>query len=249
MYIERLRLSSGMTRQEVPWSWPWHVYLASIAYHSHFEACFGRSEDKWREISAAQHILGPRAINPDERMGNRQERSDKEKSDCDWLEIIINRFSVSDYLATFTYFSRFKFCMWGPEVLCRTVKACPELLVQVCLCFCSVAVCEFPPLQRPPVAPETLTDTRQVFPLRRHILSTSWSSANSVLQGSTREGNSRAVFVVVCECLDNVDVSPYVTMYKALTRSISLVCWLSQPVDLGLKSTLGSTRPTFRILG
>lgn len=128
MYIERLRPSCGMTRQEVPWSWPWHVYLASIAYHSHFEACFGRSEDKWREISAAQHILGPRTINPDERMGNRQERSDKEKSDCDWLEIIINLFSVSDYLVTFTHFCRFKLCMWGPEVLCRTVKACPELL-------------------------------------------------------------------------------------------------------------------------
>lgn len=63
--------------------------------------------------------------------------------------------------------------------------------------FLSVAVCEFPLLQRLPVAPETLTDTRQVFPLSRHILSTCWSPAKKVLQRQTQEGNVIVVFVVV----------------------------------------------------
>lgn len=43
--------------------------------------------------------------------------------------------------------------------------------------FLSVAVCEFPLLQRPSVAPEALIDTTQVFPLSRHILSTFQSGA------------------------------------------------------------------------
>ncbi len=38
--------------------------------------------------------------------------------------------------------------------------------------FVSEAVCEFPLLQRLPVALEALIDTMQVFPLSRHILST-----------------------------------------------------------------------------
>ena len=47
----------------------------------------------------------------------------------------------------------------------------------------SVLVCEFPLLQRPPVAPEALTDTTQVFPLGRHILSTfqSWAKSSTTI--------------------------------------------------------------------
>lgn len=40
----------------------------------------------------------------------------------------------------------------------------------------SVLVCEFPLLQRPPVAPEALTDTTQVFPLGRHTVNISVKS-------------------------------------------------------------------------
>lgn len=53
--------------------------------------------------------------------------------------------------------------------------------------FLPVAVCDFPLLQRLAVAPEALTDTRQVFPLSRHILSTFQSSAKSYIAINQRK--------------------------------------------------------------
>lgn len=71
--------------------------------------------------------------------------------------------------------------------------------------FLSVTVCEFPLLQRLPVAPETLTDTRQVFPLRRHILSICWSPAKKIHTNIFCSDKERKVIVdllLFCELLE-----------------------------------------------
>lgn len=120
----RLRLFLGMTWQEVHRSWPWNVYHISTTYHSHFEACFGRSEDKWKGIFDAQHNLRPLT----------------------------------------------QFCQLALSCYCRSVY--------VCVCHCvrlsttSKAAC----------GPATLTDTRQVFPLSKHILSTCCPAGKKMLQ-------------------------------------------------------------------
>lgn len=111
--------------------------------------------------------------------------------------------------------------------------------------FQSVAVCEFPPLQRPCVAPEALRDTSQVFPLSRHTLSTFQSGAKRSLpikpgrthapqgvKGSSTTKhlrfNSKAIGICWSEVLD---------VAAAAVKSYSLL----QPAALRLKGCSGHT--------